>query len=377
MTIASITRSKRLINIERIPSITASRNLFVTLSTSFSSNLTAMKTLSYNLDFNEHFKKFNEEYKKNYEKLLDNLKKDADYTGSRDDAVKLAREYEMYDIKMGGKGSGDWTRADFKSIRQGKWIKSAQGHHIKNVANHKIDQADPNNIKFYRNQKDHLNKGHKGNFQNPSDGKLIDKNKMIIKTNKKRILMNELKGLGIAVLIGVGIGFTISLVTELAINRIDKESIKHVLIHSIKSGVESGLISGASYGVSRATEYFLNNCGLNLSSKLSSTLNIGITGICITALTSVILYFKYKKMGYSSRDAMSQILKTATTSLSLIAVSMALTYLFGKVVSLFVSSSIGVIFFAFSLRKFISSKINEEKILVDTHEKLKELALKA
>ena len=38
-------------------------------------------------------------------------------------------------------------------------VRGAEGHHQKNVADHPEDQGDPDNIKFYKSRKEHLEKG--------------------------------------------------------------------------------------------------------------------------------------------------------------------------------------------------------------------------
>ncbi|MEG2857756.1 MAG: hypothetical protein RR994_03985, partial [Clostridia bacterium] len=89
---------------------------------------------------------------------------------ARNFGVKRAWEYEQADVKMGGKGSGNWNKQERGQIRERGTVRNSQGHHQKNVANHPEEQADPDNIKFYRTQKEHLEKGHNGDFRNESDG---------------------------------------------------------------------------------------------------------------------------------------------------------------------------------------------------------------
>ena len=117
---------------------------------------------------------------------------------------------------MGGRGSSDWDDAQCQEIKETGKVRGAEGHHQKNVADHPEDQGDPDNIKFYKSRKEHLEKGHNGDFHNSSDAPKIDKDKMLKKTNSKRVFRNEIKGIGIAAAIGIGVGFTIGFAVSLA-----------------------------------------------------------------------------------------------------------------------------------------------------------------
>ena len=106
--------------------------------------------------------------------------------------------------------------AQCQEIKETGKVRGAEGHHQKNVADHPEDQGDPDNIKFYKSRKEHLEKGHNGDFHNSSDAPKIDKDKMLKKTNSKRVFRNEIKGIGIAAAIGIGVGFTIGFAVSLA-----------------------------------------------------------------------------------------------------------------------------------------------------------------
>lgn len=92
-------------------------------------------------------------------KVAEGLAKDSEYTGARNDAVKLAWDYEKADVEMGGRGSSDWDDAQCQEIKETGKVRGAEGHHQKNVADHPEDQGDPDNIKFYKSRKEHLEKG--------------------------------------------------------------------------------------------------------------------------------------------------------------------------------------------------------------------------
>ena len=177
---------------------------------------TSAETNSFNNQLNYYLDSLQSKCDRIYQKVSEHLASNPSYTGARGDAVKLAWEYEHADIIMGGKGSGNWNKAQIDEILKMKKVKNAEGHHQKNVASHLHEQGNPNNIKFYKNRNEHKNKGHGGNFKNKSDAPYIDKNDMLKKTNFKRVFKNELRGIGLAAAIGAGIGFTLGFAVTLA-----------------------------------------------------------------------------------------------------------------------------------------------------------------
>ena len=99
------------------------------------------------------------------------LAADPNFRGSRSKGVKLAWKYEKADIEMGGKGSANWNENQRQEILENGKVRGAEGHHQRNVADHPEDQADPNNIKYYKSREEHLQEGHGGDFKNESDAR--------------------------------------------------------------------------------------------------------------------------------------------------------------------------------------------------------------
>ena len=127
-------------------------------------------------------------------KVTKGLGQDISYRGARGDGVSLAWKYEKADVQMGGKGSADWNKAEQKEILDKGRVRGAEGHHQKNVSAHLKDQADPDNIRFYKTREDHLQKGHQGKWDNETDAPFIDKNKMLQDTNQRRVVRQEVEG---------------------------------------------------------------------------------------------------------------------------------------------------------------------------------------
>lgn len=362
-------------------------------STSFQ---TATTTTGFNRQLNEFLNALNAERERLAEKVSQGLANDPSYTGARNDGVLLAWDYEAADIKMGGSGSENWTEAeqqeilenrpdivnktkvvDGKTVNPKAGVRGAQGHHQKNVADHPEQQADPDNIKFYRTQKQHLEEGHDGNWQNESNRPGTDKNKMLEKTNSKRVFKNELRGLGIAVAIGTGIGMTIGFVTTLAQSGVTPDSLKLALAEGTKGGLESGLLSAAGYGIGRtigevasqAVAGVLENFGLTITENISKMINMGVVGALTVVVFSAYQFIKLKCHGVATKNALIQVGKQALFSLSLLAVSIAAQGIWGGAAGIIVSVSIGIIMISYSVVDSVHFRHFAEKIRVYTIEK--------
>lgn len=297
-------------------------------------------------------------------------------SAARNRGVQRAWEYEKADIDMGGKGSGDWTDKQRAEIRETGRVRGAEGHHQKNVADHPDQQANPDNIKFYKDRQTHLDEGHGGDWHNESDADFIDKNEMLKKTNAKRVWKNELRGLGIAVAIGAGIGMTIGFVTTLAQSGVTPDSLKLALAEGTKGSLESGLLSAAGYGMGRtigevasqAVTGVLENLGLTITENISKMINMGVVGALTIAVFSAYQFIKLICHGVATKDALIQVGKQALFSLSLLAVSIAVQGICGGAAGVIVSVSIGIIIISYSVVDLVHSRHFTEKIRVYTIE---------
>ena len=274
-----------------------------------------------------------------------NLSQNPNYTGSRNAGVKLAWQYEKADIEMGGRGSANWSQAERDEILHSKTgtVSGAEGHHQKNVADHPEYQADPDNIKFYKSRQEHLQKGHNGNFQNESDAPLIDKNKMLERTNNHRVLVNEIKGASISAAIGFGVTFTISAVTELARVGVSSMEMEDLLCRSLRSGVEGGSISAVTYGAGRMVSTILQRQGVDLLSKAGALINFASVGAISIILISTYQFIKLKMNGTESIEAFKEVGKHTLFSISVLAVSIMAQGIYGGCAGLIVSTSVGLV----------------------------------
>ncbi|PAM91406.1 hypothetical protein B4N84_28520, partial [Flavobacterium sp. IR1] len=111
-------------------------------------------------------------------------------TSYRNEGVGLAWKYERMEIEMGGTGSGDWSEAQRQEILVSGKARGAEGHHINSVKAHPDQQANPDNIEFVKSREEHKLR-HGGDFKNPTEGELIDRNERLEGINKERVFKNE------------------------------------------------------------------------------------------------------------------------------------------------------------------------------------------
>lgn len=338
---------------------------------------TAATTTSFNRQLNEFLAALNAERERLAEKVAQKLAEDPSYTGSRNAGVRLAWEYERADIEMGGKGSADWTEKQQTEIRETGKVRRAEGHHQKNVAAYPELQADPDNIKFYEDKKKHLEEGHDGDWKNESNKPCMDKNKMLQKTNQKRVFKNELRGLGIAIAVGTGLGLTIGFVTTLAQSGVTPDSLRLALAEGTKGGIESGILAGIGYGIgrtigevaSKTVAGVLGNLGVAITDNISKMINMGVVGTLTIAVFSAYQFTKLKLNGIATKDALIHIGKQVLFSLSLLTVSIAAQGIWGGAAGIIVSVSVGIIIITYSVADLVHQRHFAEEVRVYTIEK--------
>lgn len=344
-----------------------SMNTFSTISTTNRFNIQCKELVS---NLRELTQRYNA-------KVKQALALDPTYTDSRSKGVKLAWKYEKADVEMGGKGSANWNESQRQEIKVKGTVRGAEGHHQRNVADHPEEQADPNNIKFYKSKKEHLEKGHNGNFQNESDAPKIDKEEMLNRTNRKRVIKNELKGAGLAAVIGFVSGASIGFIVTIAQNGISPDSLKDAAINGGKAGFE-----GAAFGLinhigtrlvgdiaTNAMTGLLSNFGIEITENITKACNMGIAGSIAIITFSVYQFFRLKRNGVSTKDALCTVGKGALISVASLAVTVAVQAAFGGPAALAVSIGIGAVVLSYSMYNVYHDKKLMSKIHCYTIEK--------
>lgn len=339
-----------------ISAVPISRVSFTTMSTNN----------GYSAQINEYLKKLNKLRADDAQRY--NLS--SPNQAARNMGVKRAWMYEKADIEMGGSGSANWSAEEKAQILKHDSVRGAEGHHQQNVSDHPEQQANPDNIKFYKTKDEHLQDGHDGNWDNESNKPLTDKNKMLEKSNSKRVFKNELKGLGLAVAIGSAVGLTIGFITTLAQSGITPDTLKLATIEGLKSGAESGMLSAVGYGIgevtSQAISGVLKNTGITIAENISKMVNMVVVGALTIVVFSTYQFIKLKLKGVATREALIQTGKQALFSLSLLAVSIAVQGIWGGAAVIIVSVSIGFIMITYSIVDAVHQRHFAEKIRIYT-----------
>lgn len=310
-------------------------------------------------------------------KINEKLATDPNYTGARQNGVSLAWEYEKADIEMGGRGSNNWNESEQQDILSRGTVRGAEGHHQKNVADHPEYQADPDNIKFYRSKKEHLQKGHDGDWKNESDAPKIDKEEMLKNTNRKRVIKNELRGAGLAALIGFATGASIGFIVSLAQNGISPESIKGALKDGGIFGVEGATLSIVSYGISRlvggiatsALTGVLTKLGIDVTENIANACNMGAVGSIVIIATSIYSYIKLRQQGMSVNDSLSCLGKQMVISVASLAATVIVQSVYGGPASIAVGVGISAIMLSYSMYNIYHNKVLADRIQVYSIEK--------
>lgn len=302
---------------------------------------------------------------------------DPTYTGSRSKGVKLAWKYEQADIEMGGKGSANWNKSQRQEIRETGKVRGAEGHHLRNVANHPEDQVDPNNIEFYDSHEKHRVEGHQGDFRNETDAPKKDKEAMLRRTNRKRVIKNEIKGAGIAAVIGFVSGASIGFIISIAQNGISPDALKDAAINGGKIGVEGaalGLIGHIGTRLvgdiaTNAMTGLLSNFGIEITENITKACNMGIAGSIAIVTFSVYQFVRLKMNGASTKDALCSVGKNAAISVASLAVTVVVQAAFGGPAALAVSVGIGAVMLSYSMYNFYHDKRLMSRIHCYTIEK--------
>lgn len=298
------------------------------------------------------------------------LRNNPNYQGSRRQGVLLAWEYEKADIEMGGKGSADWNGSQREEIKEAGSARGAEGHHQKNVADHIEHQANPDNIKFYKDRRTHLEEGHGGNFQNESNANMIDKEEMLRKTNRKRVITNELKGASIAAIIGFVTGASIGAIVTLVQNGISPESLKLAALNGGKIGLEGAAFGLINHVASRAIGEaatnsmtgLLGKMGIEITGNITKACNTGIVGSIAIITFSIYQFTKLKKAGYDTKECFVRVGKQSTISVASLAVTVVVQAAYGGPAALAVSVGIGAVMLSYSMYQTYHDKKLSEQI---------------
>lgn len=328
-------------------------------------------TNNYNFEFNEKFTSIVNEVEITQKNLNAKLAVNPNFTSQyyRQKGVNLAWKYERLSIEMEGCGSVNWTKEQQIEILEKGKVRDYVGHHQKNVAHHPQHQSNPHNIRILP-EKDHCKIGHNNDFRKPTEGPFIDKNKMVRGNNKKRVINNELKGVGLAALIGFATGASIGFIVTLAQNGLSPETFKLAAIEGGKVGLEGmafgviGHIASRTIGelAINAMTGLLANVGVELTEKLAKAFNMGIVGSVIIVTSSIYQFVRLKRSGYSTDECLMRVGKQALMSVGSLAVTVIVQATLGTGPAILAGVSIAAITLSYSMYQIYHNKVLAEKI---------------
>ncbi|NCD09430.1 MAG: hypothetical protein EOL98_08395 [Negativicutes bacterium] len=331
-------------------------------------------TNNFNQEFGGIYKELNKlrnEYQQNVNDLLNSgsIQNDA----FRDKGVELAWKYEKAELQMDGDGTRAWSQDQRQEIFEKGRVRNFEGHHINSVGDNPSQQANPDNVEFLEEHRkgagtrEHFDK-HGRNWRNQTEGDLIDRNDRIKGANEKRVLKNELAGIGAAVAIGLGVGFTLGFVITLAQSGITTETVKNASIAGARTGVEGAILGAANHLVvrgvgdmaNRALQGVATNLGLTITENMAKMCNMAVFGSLAIIVFSSYQFVKLKIAGYSTKECLLRVGKSAAFSASILLLSIAAQGVWGGHAGIIVSTSIGVIFITYKMvENKHTRKINE------------------
>lgn len=332
-------------------------------------------TNNYNQEFGGIYKELNK-LRNTHQENVNSLLKSGNINNDtfRGKGVELGWKYEKAELQMDGDGTRAWSQDQRQEIFEKGKVRNFEGHHINSVGDNPSQQANPDNIEFLEEQRkgegvrEHFDK-HGRNWQNQTEGDLIDRNDRINKANDKRVIKNELAGIGAAVAIGLGIGFTLGFITTLAQSGLTTETLKNASIAGARTGVEGAILGTVNHLVVRGIGDMVNNALQGVAANLGLTISENIAKMCnraafgslaIVAFSSY-QFVKLKIAGYSTKECLLRVSKSATFSASTLLLSIVAQGVWKGHAGIIVSTSIGVIYITYKIveNKHIR-KINEK-----------------
>lgn len=295
--------------------------------------------------------------------------------GYRDDglsqsAISGAWKAEKYELELGGKGTANWTKDEQKMILEKGRLEGVEGHHQQSVKYHSEEQANPDNIKFYKTREEHLREGHNGDFKNESDAPMYDRRQRLIDAKRRSVIKNEVIGASIVAVMSfittAGLRFVIEMVRS---NR-NPEDIKNARNVALREGAEAAGYALLSYGLGKLVIYggkkVIEYFGIKLSKKAMLWFQGGIAAAAIAIGLGAITYIKMRNMGYNRKESLLQAGKAVGVSLGIAMISLMISINFGMSWAIGFNVAIAVFSASYMLFTVVHEKNLTEKLQVFT-----------
>lgn len=298
-------------------------------------------------------------------------------TGEADNSILQSQKLDLLKEDLKSINLNKITGPQYKKLED-NYCEKPEFHHRTSISSDPEKQSVTDNIeplKTSEHDAKHTDtKTNKVNYKKQVNEKPLNRQADMQRGNKKRILDNELRGLGTAVAIAAGIGLTIGFITTLARTGISPESIKAAAVNGAKGGAEAGAMTAVGYSVGRtigekATQTILRNIGVSATENIAKMVNMGVVGILTISVLSVYQFTKLKIQGVATKQALMQVGKQAVVSLSILALSIAVQGAYGGAAGIIVSTGVGLILVTYTIADSVHQRKFSEKIREYTIEK--------
>ncbi len=251
------------------------------------------------------------------------------------------------------------TAEQFKKLMDNFWEK-LEIHHRTSISQDAHKQSDINNLDTLNTTNHDMKhvdtETGKINYKRPLKEEMLDRQAELEQLNKQRVIKKELQGIGITLAVAAGTGFTIGFIMSLAQTGISPHCLKHAFVSGSKSAAESSAIAIVGYGIARTvgatlseslTEVIVSKIGENVAEELLKNIGkmctMGIVGTLSIMVTSVYQFVKLKIQGYSTKESLIRVGKSAALSLSMLALAIIAQGIWGGPAGIIVSVTAGII----------------------------------
>ena len=313
--------------------------------------------------------------KADQEKFLAALK-DFKATGKAD-AILQSQKLDLLKEELKNTDLDNLTGPQYKKLED-NYCEKPEFHHRTSISSDPTKQSVADNVEPLKTSKHDAkhtdSETNKVNYKNQVNEKPLNRQKDMQRGNKKRVLDNELRGLGTAVAIAAGIVLTVGFITTLARAGVSPESIKAAAVNGAKGSAEAGAMAAVGYSIGRtigekATQTILSNIGVTATENIAKMVNMGVVGVLTISVFSIYQFAKLKMCGVATREALVQVGKQAVVSLSILALSIAAQGVYGGFAGIIVSTGAGLILVTYSIADSVYQRKFSEKIRVYTIEK--------
>ena len=262
------------------------------------------------------------------------------------------------------------TAKELKHIKD-NYIEKTEIHHRTSISSDPTQQSNIDNL-------DTLNTTqHDAKHTDPDTGKInyrrkltetpLDRKAELKALNEKRVIKENLTGLGVAVAIGFGTGFAIGFIVSLAQNGINPNSMKYAFVAGAKQGITSGVMASSSFAIGKTVGAMASkaltksikslvsaNTAEKTMHKIVELCDMGSVGALVTIAFAVYEFSKLKHLGYSTRESLLRAGKSAALSFSILLISMVAVWAGAPGIA--VSIVAGIVMTGFSVAKVFHDK---------------------